>query len=160
MSRIGFLRMVTKSLPDTDHIVRHVPSKLLDETGKPLPQAYELRPSETYLSASWSEYFQGSLADRLAGCASMMSHYRTLKPRDALSVGNIGEIKDAFGEYNQKIRIVSEHDGLKGLNLAYSAVRQVQTENLDLLELLAQDVWNDVHPAAGVLSKVGPWQKR
>jgi hypothetical protein len=160
MSRIGFLKMATKSLSDADHILRHVPSKLIDEDGKPLPQAYELRPNESYLSASWPEYFQGSLADRIAGCASMLHNYRKLKSRDAFAVGNVGEIKDAFGEYNQKIRIVSEDDGLEGLNLAYVAVRQVQTDNLELLELLAQDVWNDVHPAAAVLSRTGPWQKR
>jgi hypothetical protein len=160
MSRIGFLKMATKSLPETDHIVRHVPFKLLDENGKPFPQAYELRPSETYLSASWSEFFRGSIADRLAGCASMMFHYRKLKPHDAFAVGNVGEIKDAFGEFDQKIRVVTEHDGLQGLNLAYVAVRQVRTDNLDLLELLAQDVWNDVHSAAAPLAKIGPWQKK
>jgi hypothetical protein len=152
--------MATKSLSDNDHVVRHVPFKLIDDDGKPLPQAYELRSGETYLSASWSEFFRGNLADRLAGCAGMLHNYRKLKPRDAFAVGNVGEIKDAFGEYNQKIRIVSEHDGLLGLNLAYAAVRQVQTDNLELLELLAQDVWNDVHPAAPVLSRTGPWQMR
>jgi len=152
--------MATKSLPDTDHIVRHVPFKLLDDNGKPLPQAYELRPGEKYLSAAWFEYFKGSSADRVAGCASMMSHYRKLKPHDAFAVGNVGEVKDAFHEFNQKPRVVSEHDSLQGLNLAYVALRQVQTDNLDLLELLAQDAWSEVHPAATPLSKVGPWEKR
>jgi hypothetical protein len=124
-------------LPDTDHVVRHVPSKLLDENGKPYPRAFKLRPAENYLSTSWSEFFDGMTADRLAGCACLMSHNRTLKPRDALVLGNVGEIKDACAEYGQKIRIVSEpgpHP--RRLNLAFAAIRQIQTDNLDLLELL------------------------
>lgn len=153
--------MATKSLPDTDHLVRHVPAKLLDENGVPFPQAFELRPAETYLSTCWSEFFDGMLAERLAGCACTMSHSRKIKPRDAFAVGNVGEIKDAFSEYDQKVRIVSEPDPSPSkLNLAYAAVRQLRTDNLELLELLAQDVWNDVHSAAAPLARVGPWRKR
>jgi hypothetical protein len=153
--------MATKSLPDTDHVVRHVPSKLLDENGTPFPQAFELRPAETYLSTSWSEFFDGTLAERLAGCACLMSHNRNIKARDAFAVGNVGEIKDACSEFNQKIRIVSEPDpDPRRLNLAYAAIRQIQTDNLELLELLAQDVWNDVHSALSPLVRVGPWRKK
>jgi hypothetical protein len=153
--------MATKSLPDTDHVVRHVPSKLLDDNGMPFPQAFELRPAEAYLSTSWSEFFDGLLADRLAGCACVMSHNRKIKARDAFAVGNVGEIKDAFAEFNQKIRIVSEPDPApSGLNIAYAAIRQIQTDSLELLELLAQDVWNDVHSAAAPLAKIGPWRKK
>jgi hypothetical protein len=153
--------MATKSLPDTDHVVRHVPSKLLDENGMPFPQAFELRPAETYLSTSWSEFFDGTLAERLAGCACLMSHNRKIKARDAFAVGNVGEIKDACSEFNQKIRIVSEPDpDPRRLNLAYAAIRQIQTDSLELLELLAQDVWNDIHSASSPLARVGPWRKK
>jgi hypothetical protein len=90
-----------------------------------------------------------------------MSHNRTIKPRDAFAVGNVGEIKDACAEFNQKIRIVSEPDpSPRGLNLAYTAIRQIQTDSLELLELLAQDVWNDVHSAVAPMAKVGPWRKK
>ena len=161
MSRIDSSKMATKSLPDTDHVVRHVPSQLLDDNGMPFPQAFELRPAETYLSTSWSEFFDGLLADRLAGCACVMSHNRTIKVRDAFAVGNVGEIKDACAEFNQKIRIVSEPDPApSGLNIAYAAIRQIQTDSLELLELLAQDVWNDVHSAAAPMAKIGPWRKK
>jgi hypothetical protein len=148
--------MATRSLPDTDHVVRHVPFKLLDNQGVPLPQAFELRPKEKYLSASWLEFFAGNRADRLAGCASLMSHYRQVKSHDAFAIGNVGEIKDACSEFDQKIRIVSEPDDL---NLAYAAVRQIRTDNLELLELLAQEAWSDVTPAAGAIANVGPWRK-
>ena len=148
--------MATKSLPETDHVVRHVPFKLLDDQGLPLPQAFELRPNEKYLSASWLEFFAGDRAARLAGCACLMSHYRQVKAHDAFAIGNVGEIKDACIEFDQKIRIVSEPDDL---NLAYAAVRQIRTDNLELLELLAQDVWSDVAPAADLVAKVGPWRK-
>jgi hypothetical protein len=149
--------MAIKSLPETDHIVRHVPFKLLDENGLPLPQAFELRPKETYLSASWLEFFAGDRAASLAGCASLMSHYRQIKAHDAFAVGNVGEIKDACSDFDQKIRIVSEPDDL---NLAYSAVRQIRTDNLELLELLAQDAWNDVSSASTPIAKIGPWRKK
>src|SRR5256885_4705356 len=153
--------MATKPLPDADHVVGHVPSKLLDENGVPYPHAFELRPGELYLSTTWSEFFAGMLADRLAGCACLMSHNRKIKPRDAFALGNVGEIKDACADFDQKIRIVSEPDPApSGLNLAYAAVRQIRTDNLDLLELLAQDVWNDVHSAATPMASVGPWRKR
>jgi hypothetical protein len=151
--------MATKSLPETDHIVRHVPFKLLDDQGLPLPQAFELRPNERYLSASWLEFFAGDRAAELAGCATLMSHYRQIKPHDALAVGNVGEIKDACAEFDQKIRVVSEQDS-DNLNLAYVAVRQVRTDNLELLELLAQDVWSDVTSAAIPIATVGPWRKK
>jgi hypothetical protein len=151
--------MATKSLPETDHIVRHVPFKLLDGQGLPLPQAFELRPNEKYLSASWLEFFSGGRAAELAGCATLMSHYRQIKSHDVLAVGNVGEIKDACAEFDQKIRIVGEQDS-DNLNLAYVAVRQVRTDNLELLELLAQDVWSDVTSAAIPIAAVGPWRKK
>lgn len=150
--------MATKSLPDTDHVVRHVPFKLLDDQALPLPQAFELRANEKYLSASWLEFFRGDRAAKLAGCASMMSHYRQLKAHDVLAVGNVGEIKDACAEFDQKIRIVNETEA-DNLNLAYVAVRQIRTDSLELLELLAQDVWNDISSAAGPLAAIGPWRK-
>jgi hypothetical protein len=109
--------------------------------------------------AQGPQQFAGDRAAELAGCATLISHYRQIKPHDALAVGNVGEIKDACAEFDQKIRVVSEQDS-DNLNLAYVAVRQVRTDNLELLELLAQDVWSDVTSAAIPIATVGPWRKK
>jgi hypothetical protein len=53
-----------KNLPDEDHVIRYVPWGRLrkDEDDNVLgflPQAFQLRPEEDYLSVNWVEYHDG-----------------------------------------------------------------------------------------------------
>jgi hypothetical protein len=50
----------SSSLNDTHHLVRHIrESEIDDQEGRLLafPQAFALRPRETYLSNGWLEFF-------------------------------------------------------------------------------------------------------
>jgi len=64
------------SLDDDDHLVRHIrESEIDDQEGRLLafPQAFALRPGETYLSNGWLEFFDGAIDAQLSGIAAMMS---------------------------------------------------------------------------------------
>lgn len=45
-------------LPDGDHVSRYCKPAHLNPIGLPLPEAFQLREGEDYLSANWLEYFQ------------------------------------------------------------------------------------------------------
>jgi len=55
--------MPIKYLPDVDHVVRHIPSTLVERDPDDdsvigcFPQAFSLKPYEEYLSAYWLEFF-------------------------------------------------------------------------------------------------------
>jgi hypothetical protein len=65
------------SLDDEHHLVRHIPAGEIDDQEGGLlafPQAFALRPKETYLSNGWLEFFDGTTDQRLSGVAAMMSN--------------------------------------------------------------------------------------
>jgi hypothetical protein len=74
--------------------------------------------------------------------------------RQAFAPGLVGEIKEACGEYDQKIRVL--HEPFED-NLAYVAIRRYQSDNQELLELLATEAWADITDAKQVVGLIGPW---
>jgi hypothetical protein len=121
------------------------------------PQAFELRPGEHYLSASWLEYFDGVDTACLAGIVRAISETRTIRPRHGLAVGLVSKIKEACSDFGSRVRIVSEPK--KG-NPSYTTVRGYRSDEIELLELLAQDAWSQVYEAGPSLSYVGPCRPR
>src|SRR5205807_2468935 len=80
-----FFKMAKKYLPDEDHVVRHVNSQLLvrdsaDQVIGCFPHAFELKPGEKYLSASWLEFFSGTSEERRAAVIAAVAAARTVKP--------------------------------------------------------------------------------
>ncbi len=147
--------MATKYLPDEDHVVRHVNSQLLirdnaDQVIGCFPQAFELRPSETYLSASWLEFFPGTTEQRQAAVIAAVAVARTVKPTHGFAFGNVGEVKEACATYGMKIRVIHE-PAKTNPNPAYTAIRNYRSDDLELLQLLASDAWSQVVEARGYL---------
>ncbi|MGT2436495.1 hypothetical protein ACU4GH_11955 [Bradyrhizobium betae] len=157
--------MPITSLSDDHHVVRHVPNALVDwedeEAGTikgVFPQAFELKEKDAgYLSTCWREFFAGGKLKQLAGIAAFMGKTRKVTVKQAFAVGRVGDVKAACLEHGQKIRVTHEPDPNE--NLAYSAIRRYQTDNIELLELLAKEAWNDVVPSKYVVTLIGPWPR-
>jgi hypothetical protein len=148
----------SSSLDDSHHLVRHIrESEIDDQEGKLLafPQAFALRPKEVYLSNSWLEFFDGAIDAQLSGVAAMMSKTRAVKAHHALAIGCVADIREACLCFDQKVRILHEPFGD---NLAYAAIRRINTDESQLLELLAQEAWDDVRLAKPYVEVTGPWR--
>ena len=140
--------MAIKYLPDVDHVVRHINSQLLIRDGDDVvtgcfPQAFELRPGEKYLSASWLEFFPGTDDERRRAVVTACARARSVKPRHGFAFGNVREVKDACADYGLKIRVIHEPDK-SNPNPAYTAIRNYRSDDIELLELLATDAWSEV----------------
>ncbi|NKJ34089.1 hypothetical protein [Rhizobium sp. SG570] len=139
--------MASNYLRDDERIVRFVPwSKLRrdedDNVIGVLPQAFELRADEDYLSATWCEYYNGTDSEQLR-CAieAIRNSDLTVGPKARFAVGVVGEIR-AIVEAPQaakKLRIIHEPEDD---NPAHAAVRHWPREDLGVLELLASSVWS------------------
>jgi hypothetical protein len=148
----------SSSLDDNHHLVRHIrESEIDDQEGRLLafPQAFALRPRETYLSNGWLEFFDSATDTQLSGVAAMMSKTRAVKAHHALATGRVGDIRDACLSFDQKVRIL--HEPFED-NLAYAVVRRINTDESQLLELLAQEAWSDVRLAKPYVEAIGPWK--
>jgi hypothetical protein len=49
------------------------------------------------------------------------------------------------------------HEPFPG-NLAYATIRRINTDEVQLLELLAQEAWSDVRYAKPYVEVIGPWK--
>ncbi|MGH6680563.1 MAG: hypothetical protein ACREDL_16905 [Bradyrhizobium sp.] len=134
------------NLPDEDHILRYVPWTRLrrDSEGNVLgflPQAFQLREHEEYLSVNWLEFQEGDRPTRvrLSVWAMRDSFERPLGAKSAFAIGNVGRIKEICQAAGSRIRIVHEPDEPK--NRGHSAIRRLPRENLTLLEALAADAF-------------------
>lgn len=119
--------------------------------------AFELREGEGFLSANWLEYFDGGESDALAATAFAISQSRAVRSSHAFAIGNVAAIKAACSEFDVRVRIVHEPDAG---NESHAAVRRFKDDDLELLELLAQDAWSRVIEAKPPLDRVGPWRAR
>src|SRR5262245_54644027 len=117
--------MATKSLPDEDHVVRHLQPKDIDRESDPnrvqcFPQAFALRPGEPYLSSSWLEYFAGGDDVCLAAVALAVASTRTVRRTHAFAIGNVGRVREACADHGSKVRVL--HEPEPG-NPAHAAIR-------------------------------------
>jgi hypothetical protein len=156
--------MAISSLSDDHHVVRHVSYQQIDRddvTGAIrgiFPQAFELLPKDDgYLSASWLEFFAGSHVSCIAAIAVCLSKTRKVTAKQAFACGRVRDIKEACSDYGLKIRILHEPEED---NPAYTAIRRYQSENHELLDLLATEAWSAVTDAKDVVGIFGPWPRR
>ena len=155
--------MATDYLPDDEHVVRHLSPRdiIRDEDTQQItgcfPQAFELKDGEDDLSVNWLEYFDGTEPDQLAATACAISRVRAVRPSHAFAIGNVGEIKAACFDYDLKVRIIHEPDGG---NDAHAAVHRYRDDEIELLELLAQEIWSRFVDARSCLLRCGPWRPR
>lgn len=137
-----------KNLPDEDHLIRYVPWGRLrkDEDDNVLgflPQAFQLRPDEDYLSVNWVEYYDGDRESqiRLSVWAMRNSFEKPLGAKSAFAIGNVAHIKKACEGFGSRVRVVHEPDLPK--NPGHSAIRRLPRDDLNLLDALAADAFTD-----------------
>jgi hypothetical protein len=102
MVPIAGSRMPTK-LPTEDHVLRYVRKNRLrrDDSGKVigvLPQAFERRETETYLSVTWMEHFCSEYEAGLRAAAAAIRRQLDVKPHDGFTAGNVGKIIECWRE--------------------------------------------------------------
>jgi hypothetical protein len=154
--------MASVSLPDDDHVVRHIPNQLLefdsdDKVIGCLPQAFELRRDEEYLSARWLEFFDGTDEESLAAVACCISRTRKVNGSQGFAIGQVSAVKEACASFDQKVRILHEPDDDAP---SYAAVRRYKSEPEQLLALLAGAAWGRTVSTEPSLLKIGPWRPR
>jgi hypothetical protein len=141
--------MSTVYLPEPDHCVRYVPWARLrkdehDNVIGILGAAFRLRDDETYLSATWVEFFPGPdhRYQLEAAVRAIRASKISVRPKSGFAVGCVSEIKKACinDPKQHKLRIIHEAETD---NPAHAALRGWPRDNDDLLNLLAEKVWCD-----------------
>jgi hypothetical protein len=137
-----------KNIPNDDHVMRYVPWGRLRKDGDDnvvgfLPQAFQLRQDEDYLSVNWLEFYDGDRETqiRLSVWVIRDSFERPLGGKSAFAIGNVGKIKDISEAVGSRVRIVHEPDDEK--NPAHCGMRQLPRDDLTLLEALASDAFTE-----------------
>lgn len=139
--------MSVKPLPETDHVIRYVRKRLLRRDGDGnvvgvLPQAFELREGETYLSVTWLEFYDESYELGLSKSAAAMRSDLTIKKKDGFTTGNVGRLKSVCSNSNTRVRIL--HEPNLPNNPGHSALRGLQKADDLLRDEIAGDVFVDV----------------
>ena len=128
-------------LPDEHHLGRFVSNGKIvrDNTDKAIrfiPQAFELRANEEYLSSSWLEFFSGDKTQQVVKTIQAMKDGGlTIKKGSAVGVYNVGKFKSACEKYGSKVRIIHEPEPN---NPAYTAIRNYPRDVQELFSLLAE----------------------
>lgn len=130
------------NLPDEHHVVRYVPWGKLRRDGDDnvlgfLPQAFQLRPEEEYLSVSWLEFYP-DLASNVRDAIWVMRKVMTVGAKSAFAIGNVGTIKETCLAREVRVRIVHEPEDD---DPAHSAIRRLPREDLTLLAALAEEAF-------------------
>jgi hypothetical protein len=132
--------------------MRHVPParQRKDEDGNVLgflPQAFLLKPDEPYLSAAWVEHATtGQRSTDILATIVAFKGALTCRKNDRFAVGNVGVIKATCSTFKQSVRI--SHEPVVGFD-AHVSVRQFQSDNDQLLDLLAAEAWAEMCGPAG-----------
>lgn len=134
------------SLPDTDHVMRHVPSSRLrrDENDNImgfLPQAFELRPGEKSLSVNWLEFFDGDHNVRIKKAIHDLRAAKNIGTKSAFGIGRVDNIKTTCGKSQATVKIV--YAPTKD-NYSHSEIRRIPRDNLFLPEALATEAFVDL----------------
>lgn len=139
-----------RALPDADHVMRFAPlsRQLIDgDTGASIgiaPTAFAIRAADKGgLSVTWIEHFgKDGRNSRAAAAAAYRESLpsKKLPAKGAFAWAEIEAIKNAGVPYRKRIRVV--HDPVEG-NPGHAEVRHFDDDDLELLELLATDVFID-----------------
>jgi hypothetical protein len=139
------LKIKGKPISDGDHVVRHIKKRwMTNEDGNIviIPQAFELSENDDgYLSAAWLEHCAGTVSEQLIAVLSCMRTTRKINGKEGLTVGNVGRIKACCSKFGKKIRV--EHEPFDA-HLAYTAIRQYQHDNAEMLLQLSMVDWADL----------------
>jgi hypothetical protein len=135
-----------------DHVVRYVRKRQLrrDSDGNVLgvlPDAFNRREHEEYLSSTWLEHFSPEYEPGLRAAANAIRQQLTVKPRDGFTVGNVGKIVEICQGFEVRVRLL--HEG-KAENMGYCAIRGIPRDHIELFEMLATEALTDTRIAEAV----------
>ncbi len=134
-----------QKLPATDHVARHVPWQRLrkdedDNVLGVLPEAFRLRSGELGMSVNWLEYYPGDHQARLAGVIGNLRVILDIRPKSAFAIGNVGALENCCKQSGSSVKIV--YEPTKG-NPCHALVRDMNQDDLGLLDLLADEVFTE-----------------
>lgn len=146
---------MAEKLPPSDHVVRYVRKRLLRRDDKDtvigvLPQAFQLRDGESYLSVTWVEHFSQVYDVGFCNAAAAIGRQLTVKGNDGFTAGQVGGISDLCDKVEIRVRLLHEPEPPE--NTGHSAIRGLPRDNMDLLALLADDVFVDTRLAHLILA--------
>ena len=137
------------TLPNGDHIARYCRPRDIRSDGRPLRDAFLLRPCESYLSTNWLEYFHNSERQfQIAGVRQALTdkgfHVRSTASFAVLNVGfTIVVCKNALNLDIQILTLGEPHDPSHTGIFGYTAA------NTDVATLLSKQITaHEVYPAA------------
>jgi hypothetical protein len=140
--------MTTAYVPPEDSLIRNVPWARLrkDADDNVLGvdgSAFRLRPGETYLSATWLEFFPGASKTRKLHEAVRCIRNSDFKPspKSGFAIGNVQNIASLCLSRAHKIRVVHEETDD---NEAHVAVRRWPRDDAQLFEALAAGIWGEL----------------
>ncbi|WP_139312959.1 hypothetical protein [Novacetimonas hansenii] len=149
---------VKKNIPDKHHVVRYVPlsRQSRDDDGNLVGNgllwvAFQQKKDEAFVSVNWLEYYECD--DRNEGLKAVRRDLAAAFPprpssKALLAIGNVGNIKRACADAGKPVRVTHEpsHN-----NPSHAGIRKLPTENEDLLETLAAEIFIDTVLAAGLI---------
>lgn len=148
--------MPSTYIPFEHHLMRYVPfSKLIrdddDNVIGVLGEAFKLRPSEEYLSATWVQFhLKGDLQrDIEAAVHTIRASELKPTPKSAFVTGKVEGIDAACRAKGRKIRFIHEREAD---NEAHAALRHWPNEMPELFDRLASVEWSSI-----VLNKDVPY---
>jgi hypothetical protein len=112
-----------------------------------LPQAFQLRSDDEYLSVNWIEYHDGDRTAQTQASVWAMRRERDVGAKSAFAVGNVGKLKSIALVNDSRVRIT--HEPRKG-NPAHSGIRRLPRDDLTLLAALADDAFTEMVENADV----------
>lgn len=136
----------SKKLPINDHVVRYVSWNKLrkdenDEVVGVLAEAFKMRDSDKFLSATWLEYFPGSREEQVcAAVRAIRASKLDVKPKSGFVIGEVGAIQAECAARNYKVLILHEPEDD---NKAHVAVKLLPRDDMELLERLATGAWSE-----------------
>ncbi len=152
--------MPEKNIPDQHHVVRHCPKnrtiRVSGEVVGVIPRLFELRAhkNETYLSASYFEYFHGSAAERISQC--IQATPREIKDTDFMVLMNVAKTKSIAKACKHNVRVL--HETAHRSNPAYARIRGVPFDPKSVaLTLLAKEAKDKLF-AVGTHRDISPQQ--
>lgn len=143
-------------LSDEHHVVRHIPFPNLRKDGDEkvigiLPQAFQHKLDEKYLSVNWLEYFELDKGNNLVQTKKSIIEAKKSKKisgKSYFAIANVGKIKKAFlNKELDKIRIA--YAPSKN-NPAHSGMYQIPKEDQDLMAMLAEELFDEMYVASAI----------
>jgi hypothetical protein len=143
----------TTYLPDEDCVVRYVAPRLVArdpdtrEIMAVFPEAFRLREDEgNELSCAWLEFYPGNREDQIGAAIAKFGTVLTVRKTSAFAVGKVGEVKAACAKFSVSVRVVhAPIEPPEPPHEAHSEVRRFNDSDEELLALLAEEVWAELH---------------